>query len=233
MCWTKPPAEDIDDWETLGNKGWNWETYQKYALKAENFSRPTPKSQAIHGLDFDKWKSGTDGPIHTAHPTTITPTERSVFKVLNDMGIPSAPEPLSGDPHGVFFAPHTVDQASHTRSYSTTAYYLPNANRPNFQVLLSAHVSKIITDSTGQLLAAKGVEFSHSGQTYIANARKEVILSAGALKSPQILELSGIGRKDVLENLNIPVNLELPGVGENVQEHYFGGVTWGESSCGG
>ncbi|KAH7915955.1 hypothetical protein BJ138DRAFT_1169640 [Hygrophoropsis aurantiaca] len=225
LCWTKPPQEEIDDWERLGNPGWNWERYQKYLLQIEGYTSPSPKSTAAHGLNFDDWKIGKDGPLKLSHPATITLPELKAYQTWFNLGIPKAPAPVSGNPKGAYFTPKTIDSTTFTRSYSATAFYLPNAHRPNLHVLLAANASRIIT-TPGSELRATGVEFFHSGRTYTVNANKEVILCAGALKSPQLLELSGIGRKNVLDSLHIPVQLELPGVGENVQEHMFGGVTF-------
>jgi len=127
----------------------------------------------------------------------------------------------------VYQAPNTLDPATQTRSYSATAYFLPNQSRANLTVLTSAYACKIVTSGEGNVTAT-GVEFTHGKEpvTHIANAKNEVILCTGALKSPQLLELSGIGRPDILDALKIPVKVALHGVGENVQEHQYAGVTF-------
>lgn len=138
--------------------------------------------------------------------------------------------------------------------YGVQAFYTPNKGRENLAVLVDAAVDYVRTERTKSgKLSAVGVEFEHGGKKCTVNARKEVILSAGSafivykrdecrqlmivltscrsLKSPQILELSGIGSKEVLEKAGVPLKLELPGVGENSQEHTFIGVSFGEQQC--
>ncbi|EGN92588.1 hypothetical protein SERLA73DRAFT_190954 [Serpula lacrymans var. lacrymans S7.3] len=225
LCWMKPPKEEIDDWERLGNPGWNWERYQQKLRGLENFHE---KSTAGRDLNFSDETIGVGGPIHLHYPNTITRPETLGFQTWLNLGVPRAPAPVNGNPKGALITPKTIDPATYTRSYATTAFYLPNAHRANFHVMIGAHVNRILTRSgdAGGDVVATSVEFSHNGSVYTVNIGKEVILSAGALKSPQILELSGIGRKDVLGALGIPVKVELPGVGENVQEHLYSGITY-------
>ncbi|RDB15490.1 Glucose oxidase [Hypsizygus marmoreus] len=224
MCWTKPPSGDIDDLERLGNPGWNWKNYEKYANKAEKFV-PLPKDS--RGLNVENWNVGTDGPLVTAHTKTYLDIEVKALETFVNLGIPPASAPLSGDPNGVFFIPNTIDSKTFTRTYSTTAYFVPNADRPNLSVLVNANANKLVFDekSTDGLLAT-GAEFEYEGKVHVAHAKKDVIVSAGTLKTPQILELSGIGSKEVLDAIDIPVKVELPGVGENLQEHTNLGVSF-------
>ncbi|KAF9821193.1 hypothetical protein IEO21_00801 [Rhodonia placenta] len=224
MCWTKPHANDIDDLEKLGNPGWNWKNYEKYLSRTEGFLAPNLDVQKRNNMCFDSWRMGRNG--------TIDEAESRILQTLINAGLPSAPLPVRHEPTGVFLAPNTYDPASHTRSYATTAFYTPNKGRENLAVLVDAAVDYVRTERTKSgKLSAVGVEFEHGGKKCTVNARKEVILSAGSLKSPQILELSGIGSKEVLEKAGVPLKLELPGVGENSQEHTFIGVSFGEQQC--
>ncbi|KAI0921212.1 hypothetical protein AcW2_006258 [Taiwanofungus camphoratus] len=227
MCYTKPHAEDINDFERLGNPGWNWNNYEKYLERTEGFVPPKDDVQKKLNLKFDTWRIGREGPLALAYPAKIDKAELQVQQTLINAGLPVAPNPLSGDPTGVYFAPNTYDPIKHTRTYATTAFYLPNKDRPNLTVLVSALVNRVLTETTGNgKLSAVGVEFEYDSKTYTVNARKEVVLSTGALKSPQILELSGIGDKEVLEKIEVPLKIELPGVGRNAQEHVFIGVSF-------
>ncbi|KZT32740.1 alcohol oxidase [Sistotremastrum suecicum HHB10207 ss-3] len=224
LCWTKPPLQDIDDIERLGNPGWGWESYEKYLKRAERFVHLGDDGQLVPGLTANGPRPPEQGPLVISYPQTLENFEKKAYQTLKNLGIPDAPAP----PAGTYACAHTFDPISQTRTYSTTAYYLPVAHRKNLRVLVSATVSKIVLNhdaESGNVLAT-GVEFIHEGKKHIVHASKEVILSAGSLKSPQILELSGIGRKDVLEPLGIPVVVDLPGVGENLQEHVFTGVSW-------
>ncbi|KAI0353068.1 GMC oxidoreductase [Trametes cingulata] len=227
LCWIKPPAEDIDDFERLGNPGWNWKNYEKYIHRTEGFVPPSEDTIKNLGMNFDNWKFGTSGPLGIAYPKTIDPAERKVQETLVKAGIPQAARPMNGQTAGVYFAPNTYDPRTHTRTYSTTAFYLPNKDRPNFHVLVSAHVNRILPASDDDAeFTAEAVEFEYQGQVYTVHAKKEVILSAGALKSPQLLELSGIGNPNVLRKIGIPTKVDLPGVGSNVQEHMIVAVSF-------
>ncbi|EMD40394.1 hypothetical protein CERSUDRAFT_91114 [Gelatoporia subvermispora B] len=220
MGWGKPSAREMDDIERLGNPGWNWVNYHHYLSRAEGFVPPTKKIQEQFGFDVGDWQLGTNGPVKVSFPTTMGKEYMAIHQTFINAGIPLAKHPLDGDTYGAMFGPNNYDPSTNTRSYATTAYFIPNKNRPNLTVLVEATVKRIITHlvDNGQYTAT-GVEFLHSGKTYIASANKEVIVSAGALKSPQILELSGFGKREVLEKIRIPARVDLPGVGENVQEH--------------
>ncbi|EIN09187.1 alcohol oxidase, partial [Punctularia strigosozonata HHB-11173 SS5] len=231
MCWVKPPASDINgnaDIERLGNPGWNWDNYDKYTARTESFVAPDPEKQKAHNLELRAWKGGSgDSLSNSDFQYQPSETSLSVMQTLINCGIPIAPDPVSKRfPAGVYFAPNTVDPKTHTRTYSVTAFYTPNAHRENITVLCGAQVRKVLTASSADgLLVAESVEFDSGGKVHAVNAAREIILSAGALKTPQILEMSGIGLKSVLNDINIPVKLDLP-VGENVQEHIYVGISW-------
>ncbi|EIW80025.1 alcohol oxidase [Coniophora puteana RWD-64-598 SS2] len=223
--WTKPPKADIDDWEQLGNPGWNWKSFQKHVQEIEGYQQPAAKSSAAHGLNFRDWDIGTEGPIKLYHPATISRPELMAHETLQRLNVPKARAPVSGDPKGAYFTPKTIDHQGYIRSYATTAFYLPYIDRTNFKVLACANVTRLITSGI-DMLTANAVEFTHKGATHTVYVSKEVVLCAGALRSPQVLELSGIGRRDVLEAIGVPPKLDLPGVGENLQEHMYCGMSF-------
>ena len=127
----------------------------------------------------------------------------------------------SGDHIGTFHGLSTIDRregpTNGTRSYAVTGYLLPNVLRPNLHVLTDAPVSRLVISSDNKTVT--GIEFFHGDKAYTVNAKKEVILSAGALKSPQILELSGIGNPEILTKAGIKITIENLRVGENFQDH--------------
>ncbi|KAI0832660.1 GMC oxidoreductase [Trametes gibbosa] len=226
LCWTKPPREDIDDFERLGNPGWNWENFEKYLKRTEGFVPPSADLREEMQLKYDTWDLGTEGPLRIAYPGTIDRAELKVHQTFINAGIPEAPKPMNGDPAGCFFAPSTYDPKTHTRSYATTAFYLPNKDRTNLNVLVSAYVNRVLPTSDQSQFVADSVEFEYKGHVYTVKAKKEVILSAGTLKTPQLLELSGIGNPNILRKLGIPSRVDLPGVGSNVQEHMIVAVSF-------
>lgn len=129
----------------------------------------------------------------------------------------------SGDHMGIYHSLSSIDRASGTRSYSVTGYLLPNAGRPNLHILTEALVSKLVIDLEGTVT---GVEFLHGDSTHTVLAKKEVILSAGAVKTPQILELSGIGNPEILSKAGVKTIINNPRIGENFQDHPATGTSW-------
>ncbi|KLO08735.1 GMC oxidoreductase [Schizopora paradoxa] len=228
LAWSKPPAEDMDAWEQLGNPGWNASRYFEYSKKAESFHPPQDETVAKMFKQVVKPDAhGYHGPLVTSFPTLVSGLEIPFQEALSNAGIGKAEDPLNGDPFGIAMTPNTRNPENNTRTYAATAYYLPNKDRKNFHVLTDALVTRIISKSHGDAseVEATGVEFEHDGIKHIVGAVKEVIVSAGALKTPQILELSGIGDKRVLEPLGIETLVDLPGVGANLQEHCFTKMT--------
>jgi choline dehydrogenase-like flavoprotein len=143
-------------------------------------------------------------------------------------GYPVPKDPRSGSAIGGFNQLTTVDPKTVQRSYSARAYYEPNKDRPNLTVLTDALVSKIEFDNSGSGdVTATGVQFLVNGTKYTVKANKEVIVSGGAINSPQILELSGIGSRSLLEKAGIDVVIDNPNVGENLNDHSATGVVFG------
>lgn len=105
------------------------------------------------------------------------------------------------------------------RSYSATAYYRPNSGRKNLHLITEAFVQEIILEEEGGQWVAKGVRFIHGGEEHVVKTECEVILCAGSVQSPQLLELSGIGDPEVLKAAGIDVKIGNPTVGENLQDH--------------
>ena len=122
---------------------------------------------------------------------------------------------------GLYNSPHSVDNVTGKRSYAGSTYYADHIGQDNFSVLTGAQATKINfrnSKENGNLVAS-GVAFVVNGTTYTVWAEKEVILSAGVFQSPQLLELSGIGNATLLQCLGISPLIDLPGVGENLQDH--------------
>lgn len=138
---------------------------------------------------------------------------------LNNLGIETNAAHLSGSNVGAWTTVCSVNPKTASRSYAANAYYQPNASRPNLHVLTGAEVSSILLDWEDGEWVAKGVQFARGGDKFESFASREVILSAGSVQSPQILELSGIGGASMLERAGITVKVDSPNVGENLQDH--------------
>jgi choline dehydrogenase-like flavoprotein len=218
-------AADYDDWAKLGNEGWDFKSLLPYFTKHEHFDEPsqyTSPSNIPLETKYDAEFHGKNGPIHTSFSTWRYPGEREWIAASSKLGdkMGSPTNAWSGDHLGTYHSLSTIDRsngpANGTRSYATTGYLLPNAGRPNLHVLVEALVSKVIITEDG---TAKGVEFIHSDKIHTVNVKKEVIVSAGAIKSPQVLELSGIGNPNILEKAGVKCIIPNLRVGENLTDH--------------
>lgn len=137
---------------------------------------------------------------------------------LQSLGITVNPDPSGGQAWGAFVATSAINPTNWTRSHSRAAYIDPLPPRPNLDILANATVTKILFDGN---LNATGVQFARvkGGPVTTIAVRKEVILAAGAIGSPNILMQSGVGPKDVLTAAGVDVKLDLPGVGQHMQDH--------------
>jgi len=138
---------------------------------------------------------------------------------LHKLGTQTNHSHSSGSNVGVWTSVAGVDPETRERSYSATAYYRPNRERPNLALLTEAIVREVILENEGAEWVAKGVKFVHGGEEHVVRAEGEVIVCAGSVQSPQLLELSGIGDPNILEAAGINVNVTNPNVGENLQDH--------------
>jgi choline dehydrogenase-like flavoprotein len=203
MTWDRGAKADYDAWEQLGNEGWNWENFIAAMETVETF-KPDPR--------YDGGGVGYEGPIHTTINRIIPPHQGGFIPALEGLGVPENKESLNGDPLGVMTQPSNVRASNYTRSYSPT--YLSIAG-PNLHVRTNTTVSKLSICEGDDGLVADGV---YIGDELIM-ATQEVILSAGSIQSPQLLELSGIGQEEVITAAGIEHIHSLPGVGENLQDH--------------
>ncbi|OZJ01502.1 hypothetical protein BZG36_05627 [Bifiguratus adelaidae] len=212
--------EEYDDWEALGNKGWNWEGLAPYFKKTETF-RPIPGGHASLRKAYTTTNHGHDGPLQTTISDDLNESNKLWIPTWNNLGIQTA---QTGDDSilGTQFTKSSIDYTTGTRSSALSAYYAPNANRPNLHLLSNALVSRIVFSGHAESkLTATAVEFTFGDKLYEVKAHVEVILCAGVVKSPTILELSGIGSGSILEANGITTLIDNPGVGENLQDHAF------------
>lgn len=217
-----PPAKGvIDSWETLGNKGWNWNDLKTHLSKV--YTSPTVDQATEKSLGIDEW-AGTNnaakGPIQTSFSGDISHPVREAWATsFKHNGHYMPEDPFLNGSVGSFSCLASIDPVKKERSYSANAYYNPVKVRDNLRVLTNAHVEKVITQKEGGATKATGVQFTHEGESKTLLANKEVIIAAGVFQSPKLLELSGIGGKDLLNKHGIDVVEELPGVGENLHDH--------------
>ena len=207
MTWDRGSVVDYDAWQELGSPGWNWTTMIDSMLKVETFTGANTSSYGSAGV-------GHSGPIDTVINRVIPTQQDTWIPTMEKLGIPHNLESLGGNPLGVMNQPSNINSSDYVRSYSANGY-LPLA-RQNLHTRINTTVAKVDLKKKKGILSATGVVLS-CGTTI--TARKEVILSAGSIQSPGLLEVSGIGQTTVLSAAGIRPLLELPGVGENLQDH--------------
>ncbi|KAK4159944.1 pyranose dehydrogenase 3-like protein 1 [Cladorrhinum sp. PSN259] len=205
MSWDRASSPEYDAWGALGNPGWNWITMIAAMKKAETF---TPSA------DYGTQGVGSTGPIKTVINRFIPAHQQSWIPTMNNLGVPLNIESLGGNPLGVMYQPSNIDSAIYNRSYAANGY-LAQAG-PNIQVMTGARVAKINLKTSGTSRVATGVTLQDGK---VIMAREEVVLSAGSIQSPGLLELSGVGRSTVLAAAGVAKVIDLPGVGENLQDH--------------
>ena len=166
-----------------------------------------------------------DGPLNVANVRNTYFALDKVIEAAESCGYQHNPDYNSGNQDG--FSYYQVTQKNGLRFSAKKAYLQPARSRKNLRVITRAHVcSLIFADPEDQTKRIIGVQFKSRGRLRQIRAITSVILCAGALQSPQILELSGIGQADRLQGLGIPVMADLLGVGENLTDHYISRMSW-------
>ena len=223
-----PSRACLDMWQDLGNDGWGWEGMQKYYRR---FQRHCPTNdEAAQALGMEVLGQETtfmDGPICTSYPGDPDPIQKAWMDTWKGLGKQLNGDPLSGDSIGGYTSAASVDPIKRERSHAGVGYYAPIAERKNLHVVTSALIDTVELDASNpDNVVATGVVFSHKGTTYTAKASREVILSAGTIASPAILERSGIGSKDLCDQLGIKNVIDNANVGENFQDHLMVSINY-------
>ncbi|KAF3807361.1 Dehydrogenase mpl7 [Colletotrichum gloeosporioides] len=220
MFWTHPSRRDIDGWGELGNKGWSWDELAPYLRKSEAFVAPTEQQTADMLLGYvDPNSHGTAGPIVNEFPRLQSPLLRAWPRTLKNLGLAVSGDPRDGRTLGGYVNLLNINSA--TRSFAANAYLGPARQRPNLKVVTGAFITNIVLNRSGGRVAATGVRWTKDGSTYEATAAREVVLAAGSIASPQLLECSGIGEGRLLRQHGIEVFVDNPNVGENLQDHVY------------
>lgn len=224
MVMMYPSQENIDAWGKLGNPGWSWDTLEPYFRKAATVTPPGENARTVVGVDdwYDPALGGGDGPLQVTWGEGYFENLQGAWvKAFEKLGLKMTGDPRSGNAIGGFQNMQAVDPRTKTRSYPPTAWYGASTRaRENLVVLTNTLAKKIVTKKDGEDVVATGVVIQTAGgEEQLMHATKEVILAAGVFQSPQILELSGIGGRKLLEQHDIPVVLNNENVGENLQDH--------------
>ncbi|MFI4973529.1 MAG: GMC family oxidoreductase [Caulobacterales bacterium] len=194
---------DYDGWRQLGCEGWGWDDVRAYFLRAENQERAG--AGALHG---------TGGPLNVSDVTQTHEVSDDVIDACVQAGIQRNDDVNGEEQEGVSYYQLTVKNGQ--RCSAAVAYLHPAMDRPNLRVETQALASRVLFEGK----RAVGVEYRQAGETRVAKAAVEVILAGGAVNSPQLLQLSGVGPAALLQAQGVEVLADLPGVGENLQDHY-------------
>ena len=201
MVYVRGHAFDYDRWEKEGATGWTYADCLPYFKKSQT-----------HELGADEYRGG-NGPLHVSRGITNNPLHQAFLDAGLQAGYPYTADMNGFQQEGVGPMDMTIYKGQ--RWNTASAYLYPALKRTHLDAKVNVLVTKILFDKS----RAIGVEYTVNNETHTVNVNKEVILSGGAINSPQLLMLSGVGNADDLKKLNIPIVRHLPGVGENLQDH--------------
>ena len=203
LLYVRGQAEDYDRWQALGNKGWSYKDVLPYFRRSEDQERG---ADVYHGIG---------GPLKVSDLRLRRPIAQYFIDAAQQVGIPLNEDYNGAGQEGVAYFQQTAYKG--LRWSTAKGFLRPARKRPNLTVVTRAQATRILLENK----RAVGVEYLESGVTHVARARArgEVILAAGAINSPQLLQVSGIGPGDVLSRAGVAVAHELPGVGRNLQDH--------------
>lgn len=206
LLYVRGQREDYDLWQQLGCTGWNWDSCAPYFERSQNQERA--------GLQGH----GRGGPLHVSDVTARHPVSDAVIEAAAQAGIPRNDDINGPVQEGCGYYQLTVRNG--LRCSAAVAYLHPVRHRRNLVVETLAHAHRVLFEGR----RAVGVAFAQNGQMREARARRGVILSGGAINTPQLLQLSGIGPGAVLRDMGIPVIEDSPEVGANLRDHYVVGM---------
>ena len=208
MFYVRANKADYDEWATNGNYGWSYDEVLPYFLKSENFTGEYTEERSKY--------HNRDGPLHITEVTDPNDFEKIIIQAAVELGMTNSTDVNGASQMGVTAAQSNIKD--NFRFSTARAFLSPIKDRKNLHVIKNALVTKVLFNHGSN--SVKGVQIHKDGQDIIVNAKKEVVVSGGAINSPQLLMLSGIGPKKHLQDMNIDVMADLP-VGENLQDHVF------------
>ena len=202
MVYTRGHRDDYDHWASLGNPGWSFDEVLPLFKRSEH----------NHCFGATAYR-GANGPLHVNYLRSPSPINEVFLQACEQTGLPRTPDYNGEQQLGC--SPTQAMQANGERCSAAQAFITPHLGRSNLTVITQAHTERVLMDGK----RATGVQYLHNGQTLQATATREVIVSAGAFGSPQLLMLSGIGPQSQLQAHGIVTVHTLPGVGQNLQDH--------------
>ena len=208
LIYIRGQAQDYDQWRQLGNEGWGYDDVLPFFRRAEDQENG---EDAYHGVG---------GPLAVTNLVERNPLCDALIASAGANGIPFNPDFNGIEQEGAGYYQATIRNGR--RCSTSLAYLRPAMKRRNLTVVTETQAERILFEGT----RATGVLLRRGGESFAVNARREVVLSGGSVNSPQLLMVSGVGPADALAALGITPVIDLPGVGENLQDHYGGQITW-------
>lgn len=220
MMTIRGSSGDYDRWGKFfgEDSDWSWEGMLPYFKRALTFVPPNEDVAEEAGIVYDSSYWGGSSGVYTSWPSFQFPGTMAQLEAWKEVpGVEFPPDSGAGET-GVFWYPQFMDPDLGERSYARTGHY-SNLERENYHLITNSKAIRVVIDDG----TATGVTFRPAddpeGEVITVSAKREVIVSAGAVHSPQVLQLSGIGPSDVLESAGIETIVDLPGVGQNFQDH--------------
>jgi len=201
MIWVRGDPLEYDNWESLGNPGWSIADVLPYLKRMESYALGDPQYR------------GRDGPMHITRYVDRDPLSQGYIAAAQQAGVPAADDYNGPRFEGVSYLQYNTRRG--WRKHTGDNYLRPALARPNLTVETNALAQRIVLDGN----RAAGLVYRKDGAELSVRARREVLLAAGAIQSPQMLELSGIGAPAVLARAGVNLAHPLPGVGENLRDH--------------
>ncbi|NHN90200.1 GMC family oxidoreductase [Acetobacter conturbans] len=199
---TRGHPSDYDRWETEGAEGWGFKNIQKYFLRSEG---NTILSGAWHG---------TDGPLGVSNLSTPNPVSCAFVQSCQELGIPYNPDFNGPSQEGAGI--YQMTTLNNRRCSTSVGYLRPALKRKNLHIITNAMVLRLLFNG----IRAVGVEYALRNTVHVAYAEEEILVTSGAIGTPKLLMLSGIGPAQHLHKHDIPIVHDLPGVGQNLQDHF-------------
>jgi choline dehydrogenase len=207
MVYFRGHPKDFDDWAAMGNPGWSYAEVLPYFIRSES-------NDAFPGSPYH----GTKGPIKVAHVARPNPMVAAFLEAMSSLGFRRNDDFNGADTEGYGARQGTIRDGR--RDSTAAAYLRPARSRGNLEVLTHALVTRVVVEGG----RAAGVDVEIGGERRRLNSRREIVISAGSVQSPQILMLSGIGPGPSLKTRGIDVKHDLPGVGANYHDHLAAGI---------
>ncbi|KAG6876677.1 hypothetical protein C0993_001314 [Termitomyces sp. T159_Od127] len=221
LVWVRGAREEYDAFADLGNPGWNWDRFYSAMRKAENLEMPSQELTDEFGFVVEPGSLGSAGPVNVSFPAFLPLQHQKLINASIELGHDFNSDAYNGTNKGVFYS-LSSERRSSVRVSAEFAYADPVIARENLVILYNGALATSLNITGTGIIRASGVYVRFPDNTVqyaTVESAGEVILSAGTIRTPQLLELSGIGDKNILDPLKIDVKVDLPGVGANYVDH--------------